>query len=60
MENKVLIPLSFHFDGRITGGNMVSFGFLHYGLVSDCINCGKTVDSETMKLPIIEPRFGVL
>lgn len=57
MENKVLTPLAFHFDGRITGGEMLSLGFFHCGLVSDCADCGKTVNSESMKLPIIEPRF---
>jgi hypothetical protein len=57
MENKALTPLVINLDGAITGGKIVSRGFIHYGLVSDCIHCGKTASSESMKLPIIEPRF---
>jgi hypothetical protein len=57
VENKVLKPLAFHLDGSITGGEWVSYGFFHFGLVSDCIHCGKTVDSESMNLPVVMPEF---
>ena len=31
--------------------------FSHFGIISECICCGKVASAESMDLPIIEPRF---
>lgn len=52
---KRINPIGIAMDGTLIGGGVTDGGFFHYGLVSDCARCGKTIDSEDMSLPIIEP-----
>lgn len=56
-ESKCPPSMARNWDGTLSYSEGITIGFLHLGLVSDCPRCGKTVDSDDMTLPILEPRF---
>ena len=35
----------------------ISDGFMYGGLTSKCDRCGKSIDSEYMNLPILQPEY---
>jgi hypothetical protein len=57
MDSKSSPMITQDIFGKIEYIKPQSYGFLHFGLVSDCERCGKTIDVGDSGLPILMPKF---
>ncbi len=56
-ESKTPLSACIDFDGSLHISQAPSIGFMHYGMISECLRCGKVVDADNLSLPILEPDF---